>query len=79
MEKYYWNPTREDRIGVCMGIFQVSSIALQACGAPATHDGVLATSYWKLIRSGSWLLAINTIIMLEHCTYTACKWLVHQP
>jgi hypothetical protein len=23
MEKYYWNPTREDRIGVCMGIFQV--------------------------------------------------------
>lgn len=26
MEKYYWNPTREDRIGVCMGIFQ--------------HDGV---------------------------------------
>mmetsp|Transcript_11353 Transcript_11353/g.34114 ORF Transcript_11353/g.34114 Transcript_11353/m.34114 type:complete len:454 (+) Transcript_11353:122-1483(+) len=26
MEKFYWNPTREDRIGVCMGIFQ--------------HDGV---------------------------------------
>lgn len=23
MEKYYWNPTREDRIGVAMGIFQV--------------------------------------------------------
>ncbi|WIA17650.1 hypothetical protein OEZ85_014455 [Tetradesmus obliquus] len=21
MEKYYWNPTREDRVGVCMGIF----------------------------------------------------------
>lgn len=21
MEKYYWAPTREDRIGVCMGIF----------------------------------------------------------
>jgi hypothetical protein len=21
MEKYYWNPTRDDRIGVCMGIF----------------------------------------------------------
>ncbi len=26
MEKFYWAPTREDRIGVCMGIFQ--------------HDGV---------------------------------------
>ena len=22
MEKYYWNPTREDRIGVCFGIFK---------------------------------------------------------
>ena len=26
MEKFYWAPSREDRIGVCMGIFQ--------------HDGV---------------------------------------
>ena len=27
MEKYYWNPTREDRIGVCMGIFQEDAVA----------------------------------------------------
>eukprot|EP00775_Hariotina_reticulata_P003393 gene3393-3667_t len=27
MEKYYWNPTREDRIGVCMGIFQEDRIS----------------------------------------------------
>ncbi|GBF99182.1 rubisco activase [Raphidocelis subcapitata] len=26
MEKYYWNPTREDRIGVCMGIFHEDNI-----------------------------------------------------
>jgi len=26
MEKYYWNPTREDRIGVCMGIFQEDGV-----------------------------------------------------
>jgi hypothetical protein len=26
MEKYYWNPTREDRVGVCMGIFQEDAI-----------------------------------------------------
>jgi len=26
MEKYYWNPTREDRIGVCMGIFQFDNV-----------------------------------------------------
>jgi hypothetical protein len=26
MEKYYWNPTREDRVGVCMGIFQYDGV-----------------------------------------------------
>jgi len=26
MEKYYWNPTREDRIGVCTGIFQEDNV-----------------------------------------------------
>lgn len=26
MEKYYWNPTREDRVGVCMGIFQYDNV-----------------------------------------------------
>jgi hypothetical protein len=32
MEKYYWNPTREDRIGVCMGIFQVRLVLGLCCG-----------------------------------------------
>lgn len=27
MEKFYWNPTRKDRIGVCMGIFEPDNIA----------------------------------------------------
>jgi len=27
MEKYYWNPTREDRVGVCMGIFQEDNVS----------------------------------------------------
>jgi hypothetical protein len=26
MDKYYWNPTREDRIGVCMGIFAEDNV-----------------------------------------------------
>ena len=26
MEKFYWNPTREDRVGVCMGIFQHDNV-----------------------------------------------------
>lgn len=29
MEKFYWNPTRTDRIGVCMGIFQPDSISIR--------------------------------------------------
>lgn len=28
MEKFYWNPTRSDRIGVCMGIFQADSLSI---------------------------------------------------
>jgi len=27
MEKYYWNPTREDRIGICTGIFQEDNLS----------------------------------------------------
>lgn len=27
MEKYYWNPTREDRIGICTGIFQEDKLS----------------------------------------------------
>merc|ERR1712187_426632 len=26
MEKFYWNPSREDRVGVCMGIFEPDNI-----------------------------------------------------
>ena len=32
MEKYYWNPTRTDRIGVCKGIFKEDNLTdAQAC------------------------------------------------
>ncbi|KAL8050315.1 hypothetical protein ABFX02_06G075100 [Erythranthe guttata] len=30
MEKFYWAPTREDRIGVCLGIFRTDNIADEA-------------------------------------------------
>ena len=29
MEKFYWAPTREDRVGVCMGIFQHDGVTRQ--------------------------------------------------
>ena len=31
MEKFYWAPTREDRVGVATGIFQVSCPCLCRC------------------------------------------------
>ena len=39
MEKYYWAPTREDRIGVCMGIFQVPSPSM-GCSLHAALSSV---------------------------------------
>ncbi|XP_075499842.1 ribulose bisphosphate carboxylase/oxygenase activase 2, chloroplastic-like [Primulina tabacum] len=30
MEKFYWAPTREDRIGVCTGIFRTDNVPLEA-------------------------------------------------
>ena len=30
MEKFYWNPTREDRVGICSGIFREDDVG-QAC------------------------------------------------
>ena len=37
MEKFYWAPTREDRVGVCMGIFQVCAwvLSLPLCSLVA--------------------------------------------
>lgn len=29
MEKFYWNPTREDRVGICMGIFQEDNLDMK--------------------------------------------------
>lgn len=29
MEKFYWAPTREDRVGVCTGIFQHDNVTQQ--------------------------------------------------
>ena len=37
MEKYYWNPTREDRVGVCMGIFQHDGVDRKVW-CPSLHE-----------------------------------------
>ena len=42
MEKYYWNPTREDRVGVCMGIFHVS---MSGAGAGGTRPPAQAANH----------------------------------
>lgn len=30
MEKFYWAPTRDDRVGVCVGIFKEDNIDVKA-------------------------------------------------
>ena len=40
MEKFYWAPTREDRVGVAMGIFQVRTPA--ATGLRPSADAIRA-------------------------------------
>ena len=35
MEKYYWNPTREDRIGVCFGIFKDDNLVREQVRTPS--------------------------------------------
>ena len=44
MEKFYWAPTREDRIGVAMGIFQVCKLYLDFFSRR-----YLAIAIWEII------------------------------
>jgi hypothetical protein len=46
MEKYYWNPTREDRVGVCMGIFHDDNVGARAPGAMRRRSGVGGWGRW---------------------------------
>lgn len=43
MEKFYWNPSREDRIGVCFGIFKddnlTRGVRSHATCSPDPHGG----------------------------------------
>jgi hypothetical protein len=59
MEKFYWAPTREDRIGVCMGIFQhdgvtrgeVETIVDTFPGQSIDFFGALRVSHLSLLES----------------------------
>ena len=42
MEKFYWAPTREDRVGVAMGIFQVCTPAATGSRCSADADAIRA-------------------------------------
>lgn len=44
MEKFYWAPTREDRVGVAMGIFQVF-LDLCISGMLILYYGIAALQY----------------------------------
>merc|ERR1719247_3797071 len=41
MEKFYWNPTREDRIGICGGIFREDDIGAAAIDTLLKYGNLL--------------------------------------
>lgn len=68
MEKFYWAPTREDRVGVCMGIFQHDNVDRRAVeqlvdtfpGQSIDFFGALrARVYDDKVRSSSLVLLRN--------------------
>jgi len=52
MEKFYWNPTREDRIGVCMGIFVEDQVS-RAGGCTCQGAACLQNGRWGFLRPGA--------------------------
>ena len=64
MEKFYWAPTREDRIGVCTGIFRA--------------DNVLQPDVAKLVDAfPGQSIGMYPTICSHYCFYIACKFDVH--
>jgi hypothetical protein len=77
MEKYYWNPTRADRIGVCTGIFKDDQLTTQEIeqlvdsfpGQTIDFFGALrARIYDDLVRGFT-----NQVCLASRIVY-ACLW-----
>eukprot|EP00741_Cyanophora_paradoxa_P015150 tig00020848_g14621.t1 len=51
MEKFYWNPTREDRIGVCWGIFKEDGISENDVAALVDHFPDRSIDFFGSLRS----------------------------
>ena len=66
MEKYYWNPTREDRVGVCMGIFQHDNVnradveKLVSC----CHEVDVSVDMYICVGGGSVIMVVVLILAL---------------
>merc|ERR1711934_1094352 len=51
MEKFYWNPTREDRIGVCTGIFKEDNISEAAIEKMVDHFPGQSIDFFGALRA----------------------------
>lgn len=89
MEKYYWNPTREDRIGVCMGIFQVSALRTVLGGVRecrcvdrwcACCVVIMVAAVSEAVSDGTWLIfgAWQRVLVGAASTarYTCCHVMI---
>jgi len=62
MEKFFWNPTREDRLGIVAGIFEADGVPWSDIEALVDHFSEQATDFFGALRSRLYDEQIRTLI-----------------
>jgi ribulose bisphosphate carboxylase small subunit len=62
MEKFFWNPTREDRLGIVAGIFEADGVPWSDVEALVDHFSEQATDFFGALRSRLYDEQIRTLI-----------------
>ncbi|GAB4155911.1 MAG: hypothetical protein Fur0046_35830 [Cyanobacteria bacterium J069] len=62
MEKFFWDPTREDRLGIVTGIFEADGVPQSEVEALVDHFPDQATDFFGAVRSRLYDEQIRTLI-----------------
>lgn len=62
MEKFFWDPTREDRLGIVAGIFEADGVPRSDVEALVDHFSEQATDFFGALRSRLYDEQIRTLI-----------------
>lgn len=62
MEKFFWNPTREDRLGIVAGIFEADGVPQSDVDALVDHFSEQATDFFGALRSRLYDEQVRTLI-----------------